>query len=232
MVLIFIIVPRLLAADLYRLMRMLVRDVIPIVRCRISRNGHFGDLIADFLAICIILRKTGKAVRPLTVAVCLYCLALYDCVAILYLYCDFARSDMVLIFIIVPRLLAADRYSFRCRCTRFLITYLKGMRARNNFHLYSGVILFNQVLYFIRLCIRICIENKVISMLGIIRFINFVSIRSLCFYEFICIIWRSFFTVQRCKTRKSKFSVTIRRSRAHLSCFIRDGSITLHFQFI
>ena len=59
------------------------------------------------------------------------------------------------------------------------------MCARNNFHLNAGVFLFNQFLYFIRLCIRICIENKVISMLGIIRFINFVSIRSLCFHEFI-----------------------------------------------
>ena len=110
MVLIFIIVPRLLAADLYLLMRMRVLDVIPIVRWRISRNRYFGDLIADFLAICIILRKAGKAVCPLAVAARLYGLALYDCVAILYLYCDLSRSDMVLIIIIVPYLLATDVY--------------------------------------------------------------------------------------------------------------------------
>ena len=112
MVLIIIIVPRLFSADLYRLMRMLIRNVIPIVRWRISWNGYFGDLIADLLAICIILRKAGKAVCPLAVTAFLYFLAVYDCVAILYLYCDLARSDMVLIFIIVPCLLAADVYRF------------------------------------------------------------------------------------------------------------------------
>ena len=213
-------------------MRMCVLDIISFVFWRISRNGNFGDLIADLLAICIILRKAGKAVCPLAVAARLYGLALYDCVAILYLYCDFARSDMVLIIIIVPCLLAADRYSFRHRCALFLITYLKGIRTRNNFHLNVGVFLFNQFLYFIRLCGRISIENKVISMLGIIRFVNFISFWSLCFHEFVYNVWFSCSTVQRCKSRESEFSVTIRRFRANLCCIRDDSSITRYFQFI
>ena len=106
------------------------------------------------------------------------------------------------------------------------------MRARNNFHLNAGVFLFNQLLYFIRLCDRIFIENKVISMLDIICFINLIFIWSLCFYEFICNIWRSCFTLQRCKSRESKFSITIRRCRTHHCCIIRDGTITRYFQFI
>ena len=205
-----------------------VLDLISVHLSCIVRYLFLGHRIYDLAAVLLILVQFCELVCPAVTR-------LYFMRLDLYSVCKKVDCDLfwplALMSGINPGLTHLYTGLFRHRCTQFLITYLKGMRTRNNFHLNVGVFLFNQFLYFIRLCCRICIENEVISMLGIIRFINLISIRSLCFHEFICNVWRRCSAVQRCKPRESKLSVTIRRFRAHLCCF-RDGSSTRYFQFI
>ena len=130
------------------------------------------------------------------------------------IYRDLIRSQSILVIRIIPHLLATDYYGLLSRCARFLITNLKCIGSRNNLYLYTFtfIFLFNQLLYFLRLFIRICIlpfvENKITSMLVVILFIDNVSRWCLRFHKLVGIIWCSCtIVVYWCKTFKCKLTI-------------------------